>query len=51
MTIIKFNLKFKQNPKEVSFPYTDTQISICFETKEIQHFTSLDIERKRPLAF
>ena len=29
MTIIKFNLKFKQNPKEVSCPYTDVQISIC----------------------
>lgn len=35
MTIIKYNLKFKQNPKSVSLPYTDMQISVCFETKEI----------------
>lgn len=48
MTIIKHNLKFKQNPRSVSLPYTDMQISVCFETKEIWHFTSsLDIGGKK----
>lgn len=53
MTIIKFNLKFKQNPKSVSLPYTDMQISVCFETKKIWHFTSsLDIgEKKKTFGF